>query len=51
MVLLCIAFLEEREYVEKLGRIKDDLSPPFLLLPASNADKPHLSYPIATNAS
>ena len=27
VILLFIAFLEERKYVEKLGRIRDDLSP------------------------
>ena len=51
VVLLCIAFLEERESVEKLGRMKDGLVSTFTFLHASNAEKPHLSSPIIAKAS
>ena len=51
VVLLCIAFLEERECVEKLGRTMNKLVSTFPFLHASNAEKPHLSSPITTKAS
>ena len=46
MVLLCIALLEERESVEKLGRMKNGLFFTFPFLHATNAEKP-----ITTKAS
>ena len=50
MVLICIDFPEERESVERLGRAKDALVSTFPFLHASNAEKPHTSYPITTKA-
>ena len=47
--LLCIAFLEEIERVEKLWRMKDRLLYTLLLFHESNAEKPHLSTPATTN--
>ena len=51
MVFLFIAFLEEREYVEKVGRIKKGLVSIFPFLHASNAEKPHPISTIKTKAS
>jgi hypothetical protein len=48
VVLLFIAFLEEREFVEKFGRMNNELIYTFPLLHANHAEKPHLSSPITT---
>ena len=45
VVLLFNDFLEEREYVEKLGRVKNGPVSTFPFLHASNAEKPHLLLP------
>ena len=50
-MVFCIAFLEERESEEKLGRMKNGLVLAFPFLHASNAEKPHLSFTITTKAS
>ena len=50
-VLFLIVFLEERECVEKIGRVKDGLVSTFSLLHASIAEKLHLSSPITSKAS
>ena len=44
MVLLCIAFLDEKESMEKLGKMKDRLVFTFPFLQESNAEKPHKLY-------
>ena len=51
MGLVSSDFLEEREGVEKLGRVKDGLIYNSSFLHASNAEKPHPSSPIPTKAS
>ena len=51
MVLLCIAFMEERECAEKLGRMKYRLASTFSFIYSSNADKLHLSSTNAKKAS
>ena len=43
VVLLFIAFLEEREYVEKLGRMTNGLVYTFPFLHTNNAEKSHLN--------
>ena len=45
VVLLFVHFLEERKYVEKLGRMKNGYVSTFLCLHANNAEKPHLLLP------
>ena len=49
-MLLFIAFLQEWECVEKLGRMKNGLVSTFPFLHASNAEKPHFSSHISANA-
>ena len=51
MVLHFVAFLEERECLEKIGRMKNGLVSNFPFLHAINAEKPHLISPITTKAS
>ena len=51
MVLLVIAFLEEKESDEKLGMIKNGLVSTFLFPDELNSEKCHLSSPITTKAS
>ena len=51
LVPLCIAFLEEREYVERLVRMKNGLVSTFPFHHTSKAEKPQLSFPITTKAS
>ena len=51
MMLLFIAFQEEREYVEKLGEIKNGLVSTFPFHHASNTEKPHLRSPVITEDS
>ena len=46
VVLISYAFLEERESVERLGKMKNGLVSTFPFIHASNADKPYLSSPI-----
>ena len=48
--LLCIAFLEERESVKMIGRMKNGLHSSFPFLQASNSEKP-LSSPMTTKVS
>ena len=48
--ILRIAFLEEKEGVEKHERTKSGLVSTFHFLHASNAEKPPLSSPTATKA-
>ena len=50
-MLLYIAFLKERECIEKLGRTKIRLVPTFPICHVSNAKKPHVISPITTKAS
>ena len=47
--LLCIAFLEERERVETLWRMKDGLA--YNFLPENSPEKPYPRSPITTKAS
>ena len=49
MGLLCIAFLEQRECLEKYGRIDGLVTTPFFL-EETNAEKPNPSSPITTKA-
>ena len=51
VVLIFIAFLEEMECVEKLGKMKSGLVSTFPFLHAKNAEKHHLSSPTTTQAS
>ena len=51
VVSLFNAFLEEREFVEKIGRVKNGLVSTCSFLHTSNAEKPHLSFPLTTQAS
>ena len=51
MVVLCIAFLNERESEEELGAIKNRFVSTFTFLDASNAEKPDLSSPITAKAA
>ena len=51
MGLLFIAFLEERECVEKIVWMKDGLESSFSFQNASIEEKLHLSSPITTKAS
>ena len=46
-----IAFLEERESVEKIVRMKDGLVSTFFFLHANIEEKLHLSSPITAKAS
>ena len=48
MVILFVAFVKERECVQKLRRMKNGIVSTFPFLPASNAENPHLSSPITT---
>ena len=48
---LSITFLEERECVEKIVRMKDGLVATFSFLHANIKEKLHLSSPITTKAS
>ena len=50
-MLLFVAFQEEREYVEKLGKIKKQLVSTFPFLDASNTEKLHLNSPVTTKGS
>ena len=52
-MLLCIAFLEERESVvlEKVGKRKNGVVSKFPFLHAINAEKYYLSSPFTTKAS
>ena len=51
MVLLCIAFMEERESVENLGMMKNLLVSTFPFLNESNTEKPNLRSSIITKTS
>ena len=45
LVLVFIDFMEEREYLERLGRMKNRLVSTFPFLHESNAQKSHLLIP------
>ena len=50
MKLLSSAFLEEKESVEKLGKVNNGLAYTFSFLNARNAEKPYPICPITTKA-